>query len=385
MKALVAQGRFALFPSLMLAALVMTAKGGIWIWTAGIALLAVNLLGDEVTDEYFDRVDRPNRWFLDALLYAVPVLVAAMTVLMLLYTAAPGTPMAGLAAALGFDAALPDAWTAAAGATFTTGVLTAWRASRSATSSSTEPPGSSGFWASCCARAACIPRSRSSMSTAITWRSARRRTRRRRHAAWVSGVSCCAGCYGRTRGAATIEARRLARRGLPFLSSGNRFLQGLAMLAGLLATIVVSAGWSGLVAFIVSGLMGLVVLQLGNYISHYGLVRAPGCPVGPRHSWNAPRFVTTSVLINTPRHSHHHASAGTPYWGLTVMDRAPVHPHGWAYMSAAALVPPLWFRVMQPCLDAWDAEMASPDELAMLSAASAHVSALNGLAEGNVR
>ena len=186
-------------------------------------------------------------------------------------------------------------------------------------------------------------------------------------------------------GAATIEARRLARRGLPFLSSGNRFLQGLAMLAVLLAAIVVSAGWSGLAAFIVSGLMGLVVLQLGNYISHYGLVRVPGCPVGPRHSWNAPRFVSTSVLINTPRHSHHHASAGTPYWGLAVMDRAPVHPHGWAYMSAAALVPPLWFRVMQPCLDAWDADMASPDELALLSAASAPVSAFSGLAEGSVR
>jgi hypothetical protein len=33
------------------------------------------------------------------------------------------------------------------------------------------------------------------------------------------------------------------------------------------------------------------------------------------------------------------------------------------------LVPPIWFRVMQPCLDAWDARLASTEELALLGAA----------------
>ncbi|MBZ0226917.1 MAG: fatty acid desaturase [Bauldia sp.] len=134
----------------------------------------------------------------------------------------------------------------------------------------------------------------------------------------------------------------------------------------LVGLVVALAGPSGIVAFAITAGINVVVIEAGNYIGHYGLVRAPGRPVRPRHSWNAPRFFSTSMMVNLPRHSHHHRSAGKPYWELTVLEDAPVYPFGTAVMSAIALFPSLFFRIVEPRLADWDERLASDDERALL-------------------
>ena len=42
-------------------------------------------------------------------------------------------------------------------------------------------------------------------------------------------------------------------------------------------------------------------------------------------------------------------------------------PYGYLTMIIASLAPPIWHRVIDPKLAAWDATMASPAELALIS------------------
>jgi alkane 1-monooxygenase len=77
--------------------------------------------------------------------------------------------------------------------------------------------------------------------------------------------------------------------------------------------------------------------------------------VGPEHSWNSSHRISNLYLFNLARHSDHHYLASRPYEALRHWDdrEAPQLPTGYAAMLMVALVPPLWFRVMNPRVDAW--------------------------------
>jgi alkane 1-monooxygenase len=58
--------------------------------------------------------------------------------------------------------------------------------------------------------------------------------------------------------------------------------------------------------------------------------------------------VSNWLLINLPRHSDHHLAAAKRYQSLELLPGAPHLPGGYGAMFWLALVPPLWFRVMNP-------------------------------------
>ena len=169
------------------------------------------------------------------------------------------------------------------------------------------------------------------------------------------------------RNAFRFEAARMRHKGRSTWGTGNRTLQGAAMSAALAGVFWAGAGGQGLTAFLVICLIGQVVIEQFNYIGHYGLVRVPGTPVMPRHSWNAFQLVSTSILFNLPRHSSHHSAPTKPYWALHPERDAPETPYGTTLMAIIALVPPLWFRVIGPGLEEWDATLASEEERALLA------------------
>ncbi len=136
--------------------------------------------------------------------------------------------------------------------------------------------------------------------------------------------------------------------------------------AGAVAALVVSFWIGGLGGMVVHlGLAGFAQSQLliSDYVQHYGLrrkKRADGSiePVGPQHSWNAPHWYTSHMMLNAPRHSDHHAHPMRPYPELELPDAgvAPALPYSLPAMAVLALCPPLWRRVMDARLRAW-AEM----------------------------
>lgn len=164
-----------------------------------------------------------------------------------------------------------------------------------------------------------------------------------------------------------IERERLKRKGLPFWSFANRAISWQLASLVILCVWRALAGWPGVAMAIVTGLLGKFYLEAVNYIEHYGLVRVPGTPVEPRHSWNCYRGVTNGLLYNLARHSHHHRFAAKPFWALDVEANAPQMPHGYMTMILASLVPPLWHRMMNPRLATWDRDMANQAERALAS------------------
>jgi alkane 1-monooxygenase len=128
---------------------------------------------------------------------------------------------------------------------------------------------------------------------------------------------------------------------------------GLLFQGALCAGIGHFFGASALLAFLGASLFGILLLQAVNYIEHYGLERgrtATGgyLPVEPRHSWNSDHFLSRAVLFELSRHSDHHAHAGRKYPVLRHLDPSPQLPQGYPAMILLALIPPLWFSVMNP-------------------------------------
>lgn len=164
------------------------------------------------------------------------------------------------------------------------------------------------------------------------------------------------------RSAFRAEREMLARRGRPWHDPANPFwrywaLQGMMLLlAGLIG------GWAGLGLFLWQAGVAIWQLELVNYVEHYGLTRKHLGEgryehVKPRHSWNAAHRASNWLLINLQRHSDHHYKPDRRFPLLQNHDaaEAPQLPYGYPVMTFAAMIPPLWRRVMNPRVRRWRA------------------------------
>jgi len=156
------------------------------------------------------------------------------------------------------------------------------------------------------------------------------------------------------------EKAMLARRDLSPFDGANPFWRYAALQAGALILALIIGGWEGLGLFIFQAFVAIWQLELTNYVEHYGLVRkylgnGKYEPVRPHHSWNADHKATSWQFINLQRHSDHHYKPARRYPLLqTYPDaEAPQLPLGYPLMALAAMVPPLWRRVMNPKVRKW--------------------------------
>jgi fatty acid desaturase len=164
-----------------------------------------------------------------------------------------------------------------------------------------------------------------------------------------------------------VEKARLARRGKPAMSHDNLALRGQLMSVAIAVAAYALAGWPGLGVFLAMAVQGKIYLELVNYVEHYGLVRAPGARVEPRHAWNCYHNISNAVLYNLPRHSNHHMFASKPFWALEADMSAPLLPYGYKTMIVLSLVPSLWKRIVEPRVVHWDEHFASEDERRILA------------------
>ncbi|WP_084860845.1 alkane 1-monooxygenase [Salibaculum halophilum] len=156
------------------------------------------------------------------------------------------------------------------------------------------------------------------------------------------------------------EAAMLARKGLPWHHLSNPFWRYAALqLAFVLLALAIGGPW-GLFLFLTQAFWAVFQLELVNYVEHYGLTRkylgdGKYDHVQPRHSWNAAHKASNWLLINLQRHSDHHYKPDRRFPLLQTYeeDTAPQLPYGYPVMTLAALIPPLWRRVMNPRVKAW--------------------------------
>lgn len=148
-----------------------------------------------------------------------------------------------------------------------------------------------------------------------------------------------------------LERERLRRAGSPTLTWRNNILQTTVGTAALFAGLSLWLGPLALLVLPAQAVVGFSLLELVNYIEHYGLLRARLASgkrekCRPEHSWNSNALVTNLLLYNLQRHSDHHANAARPYQVLRNLEGAPQLPTGYAGMVLVSLFPPLFRRLM---------------------------------------
>ena len=167
---------------------------------------------------------------------------------------------------------------------------------------------------------------------------------------------------GGTRSAWHFECERMEKLGLPRYHPRNQMLWAVAGPLVLIAAAGWFAGPAGILLFAGQAAVAVILLELVNYIEHYGLERRAREGGGYEkvtihHSWNASQRLTNWFLFNLQRHSHHHAHALTRYQALRHFDESPQLPAGYAGMVLLALVPPLWRRIMDPRAECYRREV----------------------------
>ncbi len=159
--------------------------------------------------------------------------------------------------------------------------------------------------------------------------------------------------WGSLRSSWHLEVKRFSRHQQNPWSLRNDILISWAMTVVLFTALCLVFGVGVLPWLVVQAVVGFTLLEIVNYLEHYGLKRARREDgryerVDPRHSWNADHTVSNLLLYQLQRHSDHHANPVRRYQALRHFEESPQLPSGYGTMIVVAVFPPLWRRIMDP-------------------------------------
>jgi len=148
-----------------------------------------------------------------------------------------------------------------------------------------------------------------------------------------------------------IAANDVKKKNKPAFSWHNEMIQFHLIQIAFVALLFFVFGWLVTLYFLAAAAIGILLLETVNYIEHYGLQRKA---LGdgkyeramPVHSWNSDHVIGRLFLFELSRHSDHHYLASRKYQTLRHHDDAPQMPTGYPGMMLLALMPPVWFWVM---------------------------------------
>lgn len=148
-----------------------------------------------------------------------------------------------------------------------------------------------------------------------------------------------------------IQNKLLKNYNRRFFSINNDMLWFTIFQIMYLAIVFIVFGKIGFVFTVSSGIIGFLLLETVNYIEHYGLVRLKTKSgryerVKEMHSWNSNHIIGRIVLYELTRHSDHHFKSSKKYQVLDCHEDSPQMPFGYPTSMVLAMLPPLWFKIM---------------------------------------
>lgn len=160
-----------------------------------------------------------------------------------------------------------------------------------------------------------------------------------------------------------VETDRLAKRGKSTYSPSNVMLRSGARIGLVWALVFAAGGGTALGFFVLAAFWSKMLLEALGYMFHHGQVRDITQPDGPRHSWNSNKRLSSVILFNINKHSEHHERANAPFYELYAREgEVPMLKYGAILTGFAALIPPLFFRMMGPQVRKWDEQFATDKE-----------------------
>ena len=152
-----------------------------------------------------------------------------------------------------------------------------------------------------------------------------------------------------------IEKNMLQKKSISTFSLQNRMIHYFVLEAVFLFIAYMIAGFNGLVFVLTHCFVSIMLLELVNYIQHYGLERKKESGKYERftdqHSWNSRHISANWSTFNLGLHAEHHQSASKHYPLLSQEEKAIEMPANYSVMLMMALVPPIWFLVMNRKID----------------------------------
>ncbi len=152
--------------------------------------------------------------------------------------------------------------------------------------------------------------------------------------------------YGQFTNALSMESERLKSENRFTYGVRNYVIQNLLLLTTLLFALFHFIGITAFIAFIFQAIVANFLLEYTNYIEHYGLRRNENERVNEKHSWQSDKVISRFFLIDLSRHSDHHYYASKPFHQLNSLPGSPVLPTGYVTSIYLALIPPLWYKVV---------------------------------------
>lgn len=148
-----------------------------------------------------------------------------------------------------------------------------------------------------------------------------------------------------------IQSRLLKSENSVFFSLKNDMFWYQVIQLGYLVTVGLVFGWACSLLLIAVAVVGFTLLEIINYLEHYGLSRMKKKSgryevVREIHSWNSNHALGRILLYELTRHSDHHYRANKKFQVLDYHEISPQLPYGYPTMMVIATIPPLWFKIV---------------------------------------
>ena len=147
-----------------------------------------------------------------------------------------------------------------------------------------------------------------------------------------------------------IEWERNKRKGKNPVGPQNYVINTIITQLLILVAIFYQFGSFALIGFVVQAFTAIVLLELVNYIEHYGLLRREGDPFVVELAWNTDILSSRWFLIELVRHSDHHLKSFKPYQTLISYrsDGVPTLPSGYWGVFYLVFIPSIWRKIIHP-------------------------------------
>jgi len=143
----------------------------------------------------------------------------------------------------------------------------------------------------------------------------------------------------------SLQKAVLIRKNKAFFSRYNYLLTNYAVCAAFLAIAYSLFGLIGVLIYVGISFLTIVSIFSLSYVEHYGLTDNSGA-----QGWSYGGVVTNLIFNNHQIHSNHHKSPGTHHAELKLEDTDLQYPLNYTAMFVLALIPPLWYRVVNPII-----------------------------------
>jgi len=165
------------------------------------------------------------------------------------------------------------------------------------------------------------------------------------------------------RDAYELERMMWTKHGRAWWSPRNQWVRraaGLVLFAGVLDALGGPSGLGWTLAAILFG--PRMLLEIFNYVNHYGLVTETPGQFQKRHTWNHLTPFVRILALEITNHAGHHYDSYEPFYRLVPDRDGPLQPQ-FLLCVLASFVPPIWFRhIIRPRLEDWDRRFATPRE-----------------------